>query len=76
MDTPRKTLTLEGNPMKNQTTVENVTEQQLEDLSREAGAAGDMDQVRLCTRAINGDDNARAECARVIAAAAAQEDGL
>jgi hypothetical protein len=38
-------------------------------LRAEAGAAGDLEQVAICDRALAGDDVARTECARVIAAA-------
>jgi hypothetical protein len=59
---------------------EALTDEQIETLRIEAGAAGDEAQVQLCRIAI-GDTvssgwertRARAECARVIADAAAQE---
>lgn len=35
-------------------------------LRDEAGTAGDLEQVSLCDRALAGDDDAWAECARVI----------
>lgn len=38
-------------------------------LRTEAGQAGDSEQVALCDRALNGDEAARAECARVLAEA-------
>ena len=41
-------------------------------LMHEAEEAGDRRQVDVCERALLGDDAARAECARVIADAAAQ----
>ena len=43
-------------------------------LSDEAAAAGDEAQVALCAAALDGDTDARRECARVIAEAAAQAD--
>jgi len=49
-----------------------ITDEQIEALRDEAGSAGDNAQVALCDRALDGDDEARAECARVIADAAAQ----
>jgi hypothetical protein len=47
-----------------------VTNTQIEALSTEAANAGDLAQVALCTAALAGDADARAECERVIAAAA------
>jgi hypothetical protein len=44
-----------------------VTTKQIEELRDEAGAAGDMEQVRICERALRGSRRARAECVRVIA---------
>lgn len=49
-----------------------VTDMQIKALRSEAGSAGDLEQVAICDRALRGDDDARAECARVIADAAAQ----
>jgi hypothetical protein len=40
----------------------------------EAGRAGDLDMVKVCDRALAGDDGARDECAQVIDAAAAMDD--
>ncbi len=40
-------------------------------LSDEAGEAGDLDQVALCARALEGDTEARVQCLLVIASAAA-----
>ena len=37
-----------------------------------AGEAGDLEQVAICLRALDGDDEARAECERVINDADAQ----
>lgn len=49
-----------------------ITDEQIEALRVEAGAAGDTDQVTICDRVLAGDPEARAECARVIREAAAQ----
>jgi hypothetical protein len=49
-----------------------VTNDDIAALSTEAAAAGDEAQVALCTAALIGDTDARRECARVIADAAAQ----
>lgn len=54
------------------TTIETVTKNQIQALRTEAGAAGDLKQVAICDRALDGDEAARAECARVIADAEAQ----
>lgn len=43
----------------------------IERLRTEAATAGDLAQVAICDRALDGDETARAECARVIRAAAA-----
>jgi hypothetical protein len=43
-------------------------------LRNEAAAAGDMDQVRVCDRALNGSMRARRECARVLRNALAQAE--
>lgn len=51
--------------------VTQITDAQIEALRTEAGAAGDSAQVAICDRAREGDESARAECARVIANAAA-----
>ena len=52
-----------------------ITNAQIQTLSDEADAAGDLAMVVLCDRALHmGDDAARAECADVIAEAAAQDD--
>lgn len=56
------------------TTPETITDEQIEALRAEAGAAGDLAQVAICDRAIDGDMQARAECARVIADAQAQQE--
>jgi len=39
----------------------------IEALSQESGVAGDLEQVAICEAALNGDEEARWECARVIA---------
>jgi hypothetical protein len=49
-----------------------VTNQQIRTLRAEAAEAGDLAQVAICDRAMDGDDAAAVECARVIAEAAAQ----
>lgn len=51
-----------------------ITDIQIEQLKTEAGAHGDLDQVSMCERALEGDEAARAECAEVVAAALAMED--
>lgn len=38
----------------------------IEQLRLEAAEAGDLAQVDICDRALDGDKEARAECARVI----------
>ena len=43
-------------------------------LLREADVAGDSQQVAICARAMRGSKQALAECARIIAHAAAQID--
>lgn len=44
-------------------------------LRREAAAHGDLEQVAICDRALRGDVDALAECARVVAdAQAAREE--
>jgi hypothetical protein len=48
-----------------------INDERIEALMAEAAAAGDMEMVRICERAIEGDDDAIAECARVIRDAAA-----
>ena len=54
------------------TTDTTITYAQIEALATEAHAAGDVAQVDLCRAALEGDETARAACARVIADAAAQ----
>ncbi len=48
-----------------------ITDEQIKALRTEARSAGDAAQVRICNDALSGDDDARVECARVIADAAA-----
>jgi hypothetical protein len=55
------------------TTIENITVEQIETLRAEAASAGDTAQVAICDRATDGDDSAIAECARVINEARAQD---
>jgi hypothetical protein len=43
-----------------------ITDEQIEALRAEAGAAGDSTMVAICDRAIDGSETDRAECARVI----------
>lgn len=43
-----------------------VRDSDISDLRDEADAAGDEKQSALCVRAMDGDDDARAECVRVI----------
>jgi hypothetical protein len=49
-----------------------ITDAAIAALRDEAGQAGDLEQAVICTRALDGDAGARAECERVIADAAAQ----
>ena len=51
------------------TTIDTITDWQIRTLSDDAADHGDHEQVEICHRALNGDDAARAECARVIAEA-------
>lgn len=51
-----------------------ISDSAIRRLRDEAGAAGDLEQVSLCDRALDGDDAALIECARVIADAQAQVD--
>jgi hypothetical protein len=51
-----------------------ITKAQIEKLSNEAGEAGDLEQVAICTKALEGDAKALAECRKVIASAAAMGD--
>ena len=49
-------------------------DEQIEALRREAAAAGDDAQERICTDALRGNQAARRACAAVIAEARAQQD--
>ncbi len=51
-----------------------ITDEQIINLRAEARAAGDDAQARLCTKALHGDDEARAACERAICDAAAMAD--
>jgi hypothetical protein len=51
---------------------ETLTTKQILALRTEAGQHGDRRQVALCDAALEGDESARAECARVISDAEAQ----
>lgn len=55
------------------TTIDTITDEQIDLLRAEAAAHGDLAQVRLCDRALDGDHTARLECARVIRDAEAQD---
>jgi len=57
------------------TTADTITTAQITALRHEAYAAQDVAQVDLCNAALSGDVAAIAECARVIANAAAMDDG-
>lgn len=56
------------------TTAETITNAQITALRNEAAEAGDLEQVTICNRALSGNDEARAECARVIADAEAMDN--
>lgn len=56
------------------TTIETITDEQIEALKSEARDAGDFEQVTLCDKALAGNAAARAECVRVIRAAEAMAD--
>jgi|WetSurMetagenome_2_1015567.scaffolds.fasta_scaffold00474_5 hypothetical protein len=51
-----------------------VTDEQLATLRDEAASAGDMEQVRLCAEALEGNSKARTACAAAIEAARANEE--
>lgn len=53
------------------TTIDTLTDDQIRTLSTEAAVAGDMEQVQICDRALDGDEAARRECVRVIRSAEA-----
>lgn len=44
-----------------------ITDTQIRALRNEAGETGDLEQIEICDRALSGDEDAREECARVIA---------
>ena len=50
-----------------------ITREQISKLSDEAGEHGDMEQVEICRRALDGDADAVAECQRAIDRALAQQ---
>ena len=56
------------------TTIDSITDTDIQTLRAEAGAAGDSEQVTICDLAINGDAFARAECVAVINAAEVMDD--
>lgn len=60
--------------MTTRTTTIDTIATSVERLRAEAATAGDLAQVAICDRALDGDETARAECARVIRAAAAMGD--
>ena len=51
-----------------------ITERDIEALRDEAGAHGDLEQVKICERALAGSKRAWRECERVIADARAMSD--
>jgi len=51
-----------------------ITEREIEALRDEAGAHGDLEQVKICERALAGSKRAWRECQRVIADARAMAD--
>jgi hypothetical protein len=51
-----------------------IDDDAIEALRSEAGAAGDMEMVEICRRALGGQAAARARCAQAIEAARAMED--
>ena len=50
------------------------TNREIYELRHEAGSAGDLDMVEICDAALMGDQDARAQVAKVIADARAQGD--
>jgi hypothetical protein len=50
-----------------------VTSDDIRELAAEAGAAGDLEQARLCERALSGDTAAHDECVLAILATAARQ---
>jgi hypothetical protein len=51
-----------------------VSRSDIEQLQIEAGAAGDLEMVKVCARALDGSSRAWRECERVIANAQAMRD--
>lgn len=51
-----------------------ITDDQITQLQIEAGAAGDIETVALCDRALAGDPSARLRALDIIIAARAMED--
>ena len=51
-----------------------ITNEQIKTLRQEAAQAGDDAQVAICDRALDGDEQALAVCAEVIADARAMAD--
>ncbi len=56
------------------TTIDNITDEQIETLRSEAATAGDLVQVDACTDALSGDVGARQTCVAAIREAEAQHD--
>ncbi len=54
------------------TVIQEVTKREIKALAAEASEHGDDAQYSLCVRALNGDDDARNECTRVILEARAR----
>ena len=52
-----------------------ITDTDIQQLKNEAAQAGDIEQVAICDRALDGDEAARAECAEVIEDAQAMAQG-
>ena len=51
-----------------------ISDKQIEALKNEAAVAGDLAMVRTCDRALDGDESALRDCARVIADAVSMAD--
>lgn len=52
-------------------TIDQITDAMIETLRDESGACGDLEQVKICERALRGSKRARRECLKVINAARA-----
>jgi len=52
-------------------TIDQLSDAMIEQLRDEAGAHGDLEQVKICERALAGSKRARRECLKVINAARA-----